>query len=203
MKQQGTFMRAIGIVMSGVSALMSLALTLGSEAPARAGDVPDYFKEIVSAETATPAEIGAKNILALNTTMFELYGNAGQIFKKNILAEHPVILGLFSGAGGRFILYRPGQAPYRRAAGSDRLSAAEVGRPQHDGAVGSRRALSRQPERPDLAQRAGRLPQPNAIRPRWARRGADARRLEAGQPRDPREQHRVHGRGPEGERDLA
>ena len=30
---------------------------------------------------------------------------------KNILSKHPVILGLFSGAGGRFILYRPGQAP--------------------------------------------------------------------------------------------
>ena len=30
---------------------------------------------------------------------------------KNILAKHPVILGLFSGAGGRFILYRPGMAP--------------------------------------------------------------------------------------------
>jgi hypothetical protein len=43
--------------------------------------------------------------------MFELYGDAGQIFRKNILANHPVILGLFSGAGGRFILYRPGQAP--------------------------------------------------------------------------------------------
>ena len=62
-------------------------------------------------ETATPAEIGTKNILQLNTTMFELYGDAGQIFRKNILAEHPVILGLFSGAGGRFILYRPGMAP--------------------------------------------------------------------------------------------
>ena len=43
--------------------------------------------------------------------MFELYGDAGQIFRKNILAKHPVILGLFSGAGGRFILYRPGMAP--------------------------------------------------------------------------------------------
>src|SRR5439155_22221367 len=41
-----------------------------------------------------------------NTGMFELYGDAGQIFRKN-----PVILGLFSGAGGRFILYRPGQEP--------------------------------------------------------------------------------------------
>ena len=43
--------------------------------------------------------------------MFDLYANASQIFQKNILAEHPVILGLFSGAGGRFILYRQGTAP--------------------------------------------------------------------------------------------
>src|SRR5262249_21396589 len=35
----------------------------------------------------------------------------GAIFQRNILARHPVILGLFSGAGGRFILYRPGQPP--------------------------------------------------------------------------------------------
>ena len=28
-----------------------------------------------------------------------------------MLANHPIILGLFSGAGGRFILYRPGQPP--------------------------------------------------------------------------------------------
>jgi hypothetical protein len=34
-----------------------------------------------------------------------------KIFQSNILASTPVILGLFSGAGGRFILYRPGQAP--------------------------------------------------------------------------------------------
>jgi hypothetical protein len=50
-------------------------------------------------------------VLALNTGMFELYGDAAQVFKRNILSKHPVILGLFSGAGGRFILYRPGMAP--------------------------------------------------------------------------------------------
>jgi hypothetical protein len=50
-------------------------------------------------------------MLALNTGMFELYGDAAQIFQKNILGKHPVILGLFSGAGGRLILYRPGAAP--------------------------------------------------------------------------------------------
>jgi hypothetical protein len=103
--------RTFRIVISGVGALMSLAILLTPAASARAGGVPEYFREIVGAETATPAEVGAKNILALNATMFDLYANAAQIFKKNILAEHPVILGLFSGAGGRFILYRPGQAP--------------------------------------------------------------------------------------------
>jgi hypothetical protein len=95
----------------GIGALMSLAVAVVSHGPARAGDVPDYFKEIVGAETATRTEVGVKNILALNETMFDFYANAAQIFKKNILAAHPVILGLFSGAGGRFILYRPGMAP--------------------------------------------------------------------------------------------
>jgi hypothetical protein len=60
---------------------------------------------------SSPAETATKNVLALNTGMFELYGDAAKIFRTNILAKHPVILGLFSGAGGRFILYQPGKAP--------------------------------------------------------------------------------------------
>ena len=43
--------------------------------------------------------------------MFQLYGDAAKIFAANIKARNPVILALFSGAGGRFILYRPGQPP--------------------------------------------------------------------------------------------
>jgi hypothetical protein len=50
-------------------------------------------------------------VLALNTGMFELYGDAAKIFQKNILSKHAVILGLFSGAGGRLVLYRPGMPP--------------------------------------------------------------------------------------------
>jgi hypothetical protein len=103
-------MRNFTIVIRGI-ALISLALFLTPRAPARAGDAPDYFKEIVGAQAAAPAEVKTENILALNATMFDLYANAAQIFKKNILAEHPVILALFSGAGGRFILYRPGAPP--------------------------------------------------------------------------------------------
>src|SRR6476659_10080604 len=105
------FMRTVAIILGGVCALLLSVVAVGSGRPARAADLPSYFNEIVGAETASPAEIGTRNLLQLNTTMFELYGDAGQVFKKNILARHRLILGLFSGAGGRFILYRPGMAP--------------------------------------------------------------------------------------------
>ncbi len=58
---------------------------------------------------STPALTATQNVLALNTAMFDLYGAAGRVFQQNIRANHPMILGMFSGAGGRFILYRPGQ----------------------------------------------------------------------------------------------
>src|SRR4030095_15596031 len=61
--------------------------------------------------SSTPAETATRNVLALNTAMFDLYGDAARVFKRNILSKHPIILGLFSGAGGRMILYRPGMAP--------------------------------------------------------------------------------------------
>jgi hypothetical protein len=70
------------MVMSSVSALLSLVLTIASQASA-------------GAETPSPAEVGAKSIVALNLTTFDLCANAAQIFKKNTLAEHPVILGPF------------------------------------------------------------------------------------------------------------
>jgi hypothetical protein len=107
---QEEFMRNVAIMMGAAGVLLS-SLVIGYGAPARAAEMPSYFKEIVGTETATPADIATKSLLQLNTTMFELYGNAAQVFRKNILAEHPVILGLFSGAGGRFILYRSGMPP--------------------------------------------------------------------------------------------
>src|SRR6202030_1303678 len=78
---------------------------------AQGAEVPAYLKPIVGTQTASPAEVGTKNILQLNASMFELYDASGTIFQRNFLAQHPLILGLFSGAGGRFILYRPGMAP--------------------------------------------------------------------------------------------
>lgn len=101
-------MRIVATIIGGVCAL---SLAVGSGPVARAAELPAHFKGIVGTQTATSAEIGTKDVLQLNRTMFELYGDASAMFKKNILAQHPVILGLFSGAGGRFILYRPGMAP--------------------------------------------------------------------------------------------
>jgi hypothetical protein len=88
----------------------SIALA-GAVGTAQADELPAYMRPIAGHTASSPAETATKNVLALNTGMFELYGDAAKVFQSNILAQHPVILGLFSGAGGRFILYRPGQAP--------------------------------------------------------------------------------------------
>jgi hypothetical protein len=81
----------------------------GIAPPGYAADLPDYMKPIAGTVTASAMEVANNNVLALNTSMFQLYGEAGKLFQRNILGNHPVILGLFSGAGGRFILYRPGK----------------------------------------------------------------------------------------------
>jgi hypothetical protein len=93
------------------SGLAMVALLLNSTAIAHAQGLPSYMAPISGLTTTTPTEIATKDVLALNTGMFELYGDAAKVFQANILAKHPVILGLFSGAGGRFTLYRPGMAP--------------------------------------------------------------------------------------------
>src|ERR1700733_12613680 len=91
--------------------VITAVLLLTVVAIGNAAEIPIAMEPISGTTVTSPAETATKNVLALNTIMFELYADAGGIFQKNILAQHPVILGLFSGAGGRFILYRPGQAP--------------------------------------------------------------------------------------------
>jgi hypothetical protein len=90
---------------------LAVAMLLSSTAVTQAQSLPSYMAPISGLTMATPADVATKDMLALNTGMFELYGDAGKIFQANILAKHPVILGLFSGAGGRMVLYRPGMAP--------------------------------------------------------------------------------------------
>src|SRR5262245_34235781 len=91
--------------------LASLGTTANAQSPAASPPLPAFMQPIAGQTTSTPAQTATANVLALNTGMFALYDSAAAIFQKNILSKHPVILGLFSGAGGRFILYRPGMAP--------------------------------------------------------------------------------------------
>src|SRR5580658_3276067 len=90
--------------------LMSILLA-GLGTAARSEDLPSYMEPIAGRTSSTATGIANADVLVLNTSMFQLYANAGAVFRQNLLAKHPVILGLFSGAGGRFILYRPGMAP--------------------------------------------------------------------------------------------
>jgi hypothetical protein len=86
-------------------------LMFGGTMRCNAQSLPSYMAPIAGKTASAPADVASKNVLALNTAMFELYGDAGKIFQQNILNQHPVILALFSGAGGRMILYRPGKPP--------------------------------------------------------------------------------------------
>jgi hypothetical protein len=104
-------MRIDSILKRYACATLSSIALLGAATPASSQELPSYMAPITGRNAVTATETATNNVLALNTGMFELYGDAGKIFRRNILSKHPVILGLFSGAGGRFILYRPGQAP--------------------------------------------------------------------------------------------
>jgi hypothetical protein len=107
----GKPMRAHLLLKALVYATLTSIVSAGLGPTARAQDLPSYMAPISGRTVSSPAETATKNVLALNTGMFELYDNAARIFERNILSKHPVILALFSGAGGRFILYRPGMAP--------------------------------------------------------------------------------------------
>jgi hypothetical protein len=100
--------RVIGLA---TATLLSCALWCSGVANSNAQGLPSYMEPIAGKTAAAPADVATKDLLALNSAMFDLYDNAARIFQKNLLSKHPVILALFSGAGGRMILYRPGMAP--------------------------------------------------------------------------------------------
>jgi hypothetical protein len=104
-------MRTHSLLKRYAYATAALLIASGAVTTAKADSLPSYMEPISGRTTASAADIATKDMLALNTGMFELYGDAAMTFQKNILSKHPVILGLFSGGGGRFILYRPGMPP--------------------------------------------------------------------------------------------
>lgn len=85
----------------------SSALTLG------AAEVPDFMRSFVidDSKPVSKEKIAFDDMYVLNQDMFTIYDRSLEIYRKNFLDNHPLIMGLFSGKGGRFILYRPGQPP--------------------------------------------------------------------------------------------
>ncbi len=73
--------------------------------------VPEFMQAFVIDKPAPKEKIAFDNLYTLNDQMFTIYDKSLGIYKNDFLNHHHLIMGLFSGKGGRFILYRPGQPP--------------------------------------------------------------------------------------------
>src|SRR5262245_39645776 len=91
--------------------VVAAGLAVGSASAQTPTNLPEYLANISGATASSAGDLATRDVLQLNVSMFSLYDNAAGIYRRNILAKNPVILALFSGAGGRLILYRPGQPP--------------------------------------------------------------------------------------------
>ncbi|HUZ48435.1 MAG TPA: hypothetical protein VMW12_01700 [Candidatus Dormibacteraeota bacterium] len=95
-------------------AVLALALALfgafGLQS-AGAAQMPPYMNVIVGHPATTKEGVAQQNVLSLDLSMFSYYDSALASFQQNLLAQHPVLMALFSGSGGKMILYRPGKAP--------------------------------------------------------------------------------------------
>lgn len=78
-----------------------------------AADVPNYMKAFTQDEKTrvSKEKIAFEELYSLNNEMFAIYDRSLAIFMKNFLSRTNLIMGLFSGEGGRFLLYRAGQPP--------------------------------------------------------------------------------------------
>jgi len=74
--------------------------------------LPDSVLFVVSnAPVLTKEQLAFRNIYQLNSAMETTFEKNLKVTQKNLLDRAPVIMGLFSASGGKFILYRPGQQP--------------------------------------------------------------------------------------------
>lgn len=82
-------------------------------AEAAATSVPDFMKIVVVNEgkPATKEQIALNDICVLNDAMFGIYDKSIGMYKQHFRERQNLIMALFSGKGGRFILYRAGKPP--------------------------------------------------------------------------------------------
>jgi hypothetical protein len=81
-------------------------------AKSNASLVPEFMSQVVADEpAASERAVAEQAVLALNASMMNTYEASLLKFKKNLRDRVPIILGLFTGQGGQFILLRPGHEP--------------------------------------------------------------------------------------------
>src|ERR1700719_4490878 len=79
---------------------------------ATGGAVPEFLRVVIAAEKpASERAVAEQAVLTLNSAMLALYDETLEKYKRNLRDRAPIILALFSGAGGQMILYRPGEEP--------------------------------------------------------------------------------------------
>jgi hypothetical protein len=66
---------------------------------------------IADEKPASDRAVAEQAVLALNSSMMRLYDESLETFKRNMRERVPIILALFTGQGGKMILYRPGRPP--------------------------------------------------------------------------------------------
>ncbi len=74
--------------------------------------VPEFMRAIVVDESSVSERVVAEQaVLSLNASMMQFYETSLVKFIANMRAQVPIILALFTGAGGQMILYRPSREP--------------------------------------------------------------------------------------------
>src|SRR5258708_7604171 len=80
--------------------------------PAFGSDVPDFLRVVIAdRKPADKCAVAEQNVLVLDKSMMDIYEGALAQYKQNMRERVPIILALFSEAGRRMILYRPGHEP--------------------------------------------------------------------------------------------
>jgi hypothetical protein len=93
--------------------ILAAALICGSTlgGGAVAADLPDYMEIVVDRSGPSAADVAKQNVLRLDAGMQVIYAESLAQYKRHLLERIPVILALFSGEGGKLILYPPGKDP--------------------------------------------------------------------------------------------
>lgn len=100
-----------GLLLPLVAGLLAAGLAAGSASAQAPANLPEYLTNITGSTPSSPSDVATRDLLQLDIGMFSLYDRASTIYRRNILAKHPIILAMFTNEGGRLMLYRPGQAP--------------------------------------------------------------------------------------------